>query len=559
MSKRQPQRRGAMKREDAREALKQLCSPCGEEVDPDALLALVEDLENPGEDLAWLASYDLDPVVSNMACTTLLDVVVERLLNPRRMKEIVGNALPILTKAFRSPNVSDERKYTLGPLLSWCGGEMEPEAYQACFKDFQGTARRMMLETLRQMPRDYESIEHIVESLDMDADDEAPCGYVAMALGHLGMGLASEMPDMSAMLLSLALLQGISDGVADELSLSFIQGLEAPGTAEGAWCLNELSRWPGLGHLAEPVSRAAAKLRMAGVKPFWPWEAPFQRALVTCPDGDGARQLVLLLDGEEGMDAITPLISDRHGLKHIAATYGNGEDLEMAFTETLGDLVMARCSLDMARMMVSDALRVNAERGTAVSWEAFLYRPMLGQEPLPVDTHTPDLSAYEKNPMDLTPTALKKSLNLAQDMPYELYTFTSDAVYDFVRQCRASGEPASAISERMVQRFLDEVLPLELPVFLSRLGQTLEVASLARLAKRSPHRLAAAIHRALSDGTVRPQDIPYVVRLAEDSLWMVGENLDAGFNSQDEVNQARLDELEAEMDFDNDDDDDIPF
>jgi hypothetical protein len=377
-----------------------------------------------------------------------------------------------------------------------------------------------------------------------------------MALGHLASEVAGELPELSAMLYSLTLLRALDEGLPEEIPLGALHALEESATPEAAWCLNELSTWPCMDDLADPVNRAASKLRLSGVEPSWPWKKVWRRACVSCPDGAGARQLILLFDGEEETDALAPLITDAYGLKSIAMTYGNGEEMEMVFRDSMSDLLIAPCSLEMARSVISEALQVNEERGNVAPWQAFMYRPLLGDAPLPTGKRAPDLSEYEKHPLQLSPAALKRSKKLASTSPYDFHTFTSDEAYDFVRNYMDSKKKTDLLDDATIKRFVKEVVPSEVPLMLSRLAQTLEVASLAGQTDDPSHRLVAAIHRALSEGTSDLWAIPYIVQLAGKSLWMIRENIQAGFHNQEEVNQASLDEMYDEDFYE---DEDIPF
>ena len=48
-----------------------------------------------------------------------------------------------LLEAMRDRTVTDERKYSIGPLLATLGVQLPDEEYAACFEDFTATVERL--------------------------------------------------------------------------------------------------------------------------------------------------------------------------------------------------------------------------------------------------------------------------------------------------------------------------------------------------------------------------------------------------------------------------------
>ena len=527
-------------RDELRSRLKALDEENGEDAMLEELDDLLEAMAHPGEHLAWLAAHDLDPAISSGAAAALFYVVQSEAFPPQARERARREAAPVLLKALKSPGMPDSRKYTVGPLYSYCADEELPaEEYRAFFHDFDGISRQMLSEMVDAFSSDPHSVERVLSGMEMAVDDDMPTESRFTGAMELATHMLEVNPAAAAAVVSGNLVVGCEEGVDGayhEPALNVLEGTNCP---QAVWFLEEMGRWPNLGELGEQAARSAAKMRLSGLAPAHELPLAFSHGMVTAPDGMGSRQLALYFRTPEGgMDGLGLLLNDIVGVKDAFCVYDEGADLEEEIRDQFGDLPIALCGIELAREFFGDALARHEAQGTSPPARGFVYRPYLGPAPIAAKPRTPDLSTYRLADLERTPALVKDSAELAEAPGFDLYWFASDRAYEYV----AANMPKKAprLSKKKFEQFLHEVAIEEKEMLLSRMADTLEVESLAGRGTRRINRIAAQTWVGLSEDVAAFADTPYVRRLGELAVKATIANVRMGFRNMAEVNAAAL-------------------
>ena len=529
-----------------RSRLKELAEQDGNDVMIDELDDIIEALAHPGEDLAWLAAHDLDPAISSGAAAALLYVVQSETLPPPARERARREGAPVLLKALKSPGMPDSRKYTVGPLYSYCADkELPAEEYRAFFRDFDAVSRQMLSEMVDAFSSDPQSVERVLSGMGMAVDDDMPPENRFTGAMELATHMLEVNPAAAAAVVSGNLVVGCEEGLDatyHEPALHMLEGTNCP---QAVWFLEEMGRWPNLGELGEQAARCAAKMRLSGLAPAHELPLAFSHAIVTAPDGMGSRHLSSYFRTPEGgMDALGLLLNDIVGVKDTFCVYDEGADLEEEIRDQFDALPMALCGIELAREFFGDALGHHEAQGTCPPAWAFVYRPYLGAAPIDIKPRTPDLSTYHLADLERTPALVKDSAELAEAPGFDLLWFASDRAYEYV----AANMPKKArrLSKKKFEQFLCEVAVEEKDIVLSRMAGILEVESLTGRGTQRVNRIAAQTWVGLSENVVAFADTPYVRRLGEQAVEAIITNVRMGFRNAAEVNAAAL-EIEDEF------------
>ena len=520
--------------------MKALAEQDGEDVLLEELGDLLEAMAHPGEDLAWLAAHDLDPAISSAAAAALFYVVQSETFPPQAREQARREAAPVLLKALKSPGMPDSRKYSVGPLYSYCADEDLPaEEYRAFFRDFDAVSRQMLSEMVDTFSSDPQSVERVLSGMEMAVDDDMPPETRYRGAMELATQLLEVNPAAAAAVVSGNLVVGSEEGLDaayHEPALDILEGTNCP---QAVWFLEEMGRWPHLGELGKQAARRAAKMRLSGLAPAHDLPLAFSHAMVTAPDGMGSRQLSLYFRTPEGgMDALGLLLNDIVGVKDAFCVYDEGADLEEEIRDQFDALPMALCGMELAREFFGDALARHEAQGTCPLASAFVYRPYLGPGPITVKPRTPDLSTYGLADLKRTPALLKNSGELAEVPGFDLLWFGSDLAYEYV----AANMPKKArrLSKKKFEQFLHEVAMEEEEMLLSRMAGILEVESLAGHGTHRINRIAARTWLGLSEDVAAFADTPYVRLLGERAVEAIISNVRMGFRNAAEANAAAL-------------------
>lgn len=507
----------------------------------EVLRGLLAESAAPGEDLAWLAAHDLDPEVSSGAFSALFYVLRGEGVGGQIRDRVRERAAPVLLNALKSRRMPDSRKYSIGPLYSFCVGEIPGEDYRAFFEDFEKITNRMIDDAIRGLAEDPKSVDRVLTGMDALLDGDVGRGSRFAAAQELAEHMLPGKPAAAATLCGAALVTGwLEEDVRDtRVGLAF-KLLEKTAQPQAAWLLEEMARWPGMGELPARARRSARKMELQGVYPDYPMRSKFSHGLVTAPDGLGSRQMALFYaTADGGVDALLLLYSESLGLKDIMCIFEEGAEVERELRDRARDLAMASCGLDLAREFLADALARHYELKTAPPANLIIYRPYLGALPISPRHRTPDLSTYGLTVLDTSPELVANSERLAASPFYGMFMFTSDKAYEYFQKTAEKKGPRH-LPQKTFDRFLREVAIEERDTLLDRLAATLEVESWAGRARHRINQTAARTWLGMT-GNVLPFDqVPYVRAVGKLSARMIIENLQMGFHTQGEVNEAAL-------------------
>ncbi|NIA13947.1 MAG: hypothetical protein GWP08_07690 [Nitrospiraceae bacterium] len=543
----QPQYHPAsLTRDEVRPLLRDLHVQRDDGVTMDELVDLLDAMVSPGEDLAWLAAYDLDPRVSGGALTLLFHALREEILSEDEEANLRASAGPVLLKALESPRVPDSRKYSLGPVYGYCEDSVPIERYRSFFADFEGTTRQMLDEAIDTLSADPQSVERVLTGMESLVDEDTPPGSRFVAAAELAAHMVNEKPSAAAALLSANLMVGLEEKVEAGLRDKGFRLLEDARCPEAVWFLNEMSRWPSTGALGERAKRLATRMRMEGIEESYSLGPAYSYGIVTGPDGQGSRQLALFFDTPDGhVDAVVPLFNDAIGVKDVVCVYEEGDYVASQLRDRMHELPMSPCDLNRAREFLADAWACHEEQGTPFPAHLFIYRPYFGAEPIVPKRRTPDLSSYGLDSQACMPELVSGSERLA-DMPgYGMFTFSSDAAYAYVNEHLP--RRGTCLSKPKFEGFLRAVSSEEKGVLLDRLAATLEVEAWAGRADDEMNALAARTWLGVSQNAVSFEKVPYVRALAQNGIEMIINNLRLGFRTQEEANEAAM-AMEMECD-----------
>lgn len=513
----------------------------------DAMRALLNDAAAPGEDIAWLAAHDLDPEISSGAFSILYYALrCEKVPAPLRDR-VRQKAAPVLLKALQSPGMPDSRKYSIGPLYSFCVGQLSGEEYRAFFKDFDGITNRMIKDAIKNLGEDPRSVDRVLTGMEALFETDLEQGGRFAAAMELAEHMFTNKPAAAAALAAAAVLIGwFEEDVRDSRADEALRLLEQTRHPRALWMLQEIAAWPALGKLAQKAARAARKMRLMGVKPACTMCAAFSHGLVTAPDGLGLRQVALFYKTPGGaVHALLLLFSETIGLKDVMCVFDEGADVEHELRERERDVAMAPCRLQLAREFLADAIARHLENGTSPPPNLIIYRPYLGPEPIVPRRRTPDLSNYQLAALNHSSKLVENSQLLADAPSYGMFMFTSDKAYAFFRKTvEKEGRPR--LPQRILDRFIREVAVEEREILLDRLAATLEVEFWAGRARKKINQTAARTWLGISRGVLPFHQVPYVRVVGKMSAEMIIENLQMGFLTQHQVNQAaRLAEIQT--------------
>ncbi|HOZ49108.1 MAG TPA: hypothetical protein PLO37_19620 [Candidatus Hydrogenedentes bacterium] len=522
-------------------------------------------------DLAWLAAYDMDPEVADVAAAVgyarlNYEMEEEGGISEDRCQSV----LAIARKAIESPRVPTDRKLKLGTLVTMCGGDPALDSVLADLADSPEGHEQLLKDTLRQVASSRQNTEHFLTLTGFIADGAE--GTEARGMSHdtvefmiaLCERLREEKPALAPLLLGTVLIAAVEQDATDS-ALDVMTALSGHQTPEARWCLDELGRWPGLGQFAVQARECADRLEAAGVPSKLGMRSSFSHGLVTSVDGAGSRSLCLLFHTRDGgMDALTFLLNDRVGMKDFWCLFTEGADLEedMRYTDASEEVTLAYCPLSFARKLVADAWAIHEETGVPLPARFFLNRYLLGEEPIRPERHQPELSAYALDRLPLTPDLFHGDLDdVVGFAPFTDLVFSSDEAYAFV----ADHAPAKGRNLAKAKRvkFAKEVAILERETLLQRTALNLEIEALAGHGADQEVRFASRIYLGIRENVLPFHAIPFVAKLCEISTARILTNIRLGFSSQAEANAAATEEDAAswgdEDDYDSFDDDPTPF
>src|SRR5581483_10670545 len=322
-----------------REALIELAGPEGEDRSPDETLdRLAERFPAVGRGLVELMARDPSLRVSEQAA--LLLFFTARFAPGRLRGRVLGSCQVDLLEAMRDASVSDERKYTMGPLLAALGARLSDEEYAACFSDFEGTVERLSRDGMTSLLDVPEQVEALLGFHGLlGAEGDGPAEATLIEALERAVETLLHNAQVGSVLVAVTAAICREHGLALEPALQAIDLAARTKTPRAAWYLGELARWPAAGDVGERARGHVHDARSAEAKALDPRPAltagrpqptgAFSHGLVSALDGEGSRDVVLFFRTNEGtLDGLALLLNERNGIQDAFTSFGDGDDLE---------------------------------------------------------------------------------------------------------------------------------------------------------------------------------------------------------------------------------------
>ncbi len=539
-------RHGSVRGRDAvRRVLQDAAARDPNSIDPQKLLgAVLAGSDDPGGDLAWLVAYDLDKGVCDVGVPLLHFVATDKdALAAAGAGKVRKSARTALLKALRDRRVPDDRKLPLAPLFEMLGGRLSEGDYRSFFSDYDAVVRSIARRVASSVMDTPEGIEGVFEAIGlMETGRGAPSERDVAQLLQLHGDAREANPAAAAALLGALVALEIEHGRTGEETAAMVDLLAKDASPRAAWCIDELGRWPAAGPIGARCRALAGALREKGVLPGGVRPPEFVSGLFSAVDGAGSRNLTIITKSADGgLDGLVLMPNDQVGIKDAWCAFGDGREAEARF-KSAKEIVAVRCSMELARELVADALAIHEQTRRPPPGRFFIYRPVFGAEPIVPRRRSPDLGAYGvPGPEAASPVSEREAFDMLDCPGYRELWFCSDFVYETISKMTRGGR--QRLSDIQLEKLMVEVLPQERERLLSRLAANLEILALAGKASRRENRLAFRVWRELSKGDANPAAIPFLRALCRRTAEIVGYNLAMGFRSQAQANRV-VEEME---------------
>ncbi|HZU97197.1 MAG TPA: hypothetical protein VFF73_10915 [Planctomycetota bacterium] len=507
---------------ELRAAVIELSQPEHEDRAPEAVLeGLAGRFPALGKGLVELMTRDPSLRVHEQAA--LLVYFAARFGSDKLKTRVLEAARASMLEALHDPTVPDERKYALGPILAAAGHTLGDDEFAACFQDYEGTAERQSRESLTALLDVPEQVDAVLSFTGFAGGDQ-PLEEKQIIEGFERAleTLLHNAPVGAVLACSLAAIAR-EKGVGIEPALAALEVVARTRTPRALWYLGELARWPDMGDIGE---RARTLVKASSGPKSAQRTGAFSHGLVSAPDGEGARDLVLFYRTAEGTLDGLAIVLDEKGIKDTFMAFGDGLSLEAQAWERFDS--WSPCDLAFARDLVSHAFSLHESSRRPVPGRFLVYRPFLGEAPIVANSRKPELGAYALETIVPGAALVQGSEALAEHEVWGELGTTSIAAYAFV----------TSRKRRRLDDFIHEVVRPEKAILARRLAEALEIEARAGRARKPENRLAARVYLALETGLVALDKIPYVRALARVALDHVEKNVKKGFRSESEATAA---------------------
>ncbi|MGD0088436.1 MAG: hypothetical protein ABSE73_00820 [Planctomycetota bacterium] len=505
-----------------------------------SLQALLKKVRDPSAALAWLIAYSPHDRMREDAATLSFLILREPEIPKKTKRLFRRNAASILLQGLKDPNVADEIKAQLGPLLDLCGHQLSTEEYRSYFKDFETAVKGLMEKGLAALPESLEQVEVMLHETGL-YDPAQPVRIEEDTLGAgvvMGAMVIERQQLAGSAFLCTAAALGQAQQQNAELLSAALQTVESKGGEYGRWYLRELGRLPGYGELGTHAARLEQEMAKRGVVAKAPARPEFSHGVISNVDGVGSRSLILFYRTDEGeLDAMVLLMNDEVGIKDAYCIWGNAAGMEKEMSREQ-EVQYVPCSLELGIEFVSDVLALHAELNRPPPGLFLLHRHLLGGEVLELRRRKPRLGSFMLEAVVRAPQMVAGSETLAEHPIYGAHWFGSDEAYAFVGAGKNQWKGRRGPPPAMVNEFLKSVPVKARERLCQRLAVNLETQVLAGRAKEAQNRLAACTWLALTEGVVPFEEIPFVQALGVRGLELCRYNLSMGFRNQDEANRA---------------------
>jgi len=498
----------------------------------------------PGSDLVWFAAYDFDEKVSSLA-TGIFTFMMQEETAPEDVRgRIAETAMPDLLQALKNPSLSDDRKYPLSAMYVICGGNLTREELSGFFKDFGSASHRAARRMTQDIVDSHASLIEVLASMGMFEPNEEPTEQVFLASLDLCRVVRETEPEAASSLLGALAAIAAEHHFDLDAAEAALEMMAETRCGRAAWCLDELARWPGTFELADKARELAEELTAEGVNPQPPSPVPLKSGRVSCIDNAGNRMMRLTFElSEERAICCVILLDESCGIKAVFTIPEEEEDAaDTAVLLRVLNMPEAPCTSELARELLADARVLNEEADAPLPAGIFILCGLLGGEPILPKRRNPRLDAYDLDNIAGAKKLLRNSGIIATRPPFAYVLFTSTAAYDYVSDSLESVEEPD---KNYVDAFIRYAMTHERDTLLSRMATNLELEALAGRAGEQASETAALVYQAIAHETVPFENIPFLRRIAEDSIDQINANLALGFTSQEEANETLMRAEEA--------------
>ncbi|MBX3468956.1 MAG: hypothetical protein KF878_18960 [Planctomycetes bacterium] len=498
-----------------------------------ALRRLADEVNAPGGPIAWLAAYDPTRQMREAAGMALFLAARDPGVPAPLRRRIGRSAAPWLLRALHDPDVPDDRKYPLAPLLSLFGVPLPEEAFRSCFQDLDGVRAAKAREAMRQILDRPDHLERVLDGLEQAEDDPSDGPGLEAAL-EVAVAICEQNPNVGALLAGVLVATAHERRLELDLAPRALELIAATRCGRAAWVLGELGRSPALGEAGERARELAMALNDLGVASQAPRPGAFSHGFVGPVDGLGTRRLVLFVRTDEGtLHGLLLRVNDLTGVEDVGCVYHEAATFDEGLRR--GEPTLAPCDLSLARQLLGDALAIHEELDRPPPGRLLLFRAFFGPEPIAVDRRAPRLGAYLLETLVPSPDlALDSELILEHPAFGGLWSAseaTAAVVIEHARGARSLGRGlarAVAARRRSIGRSLAGALTeTERALLLARMAANLELEARAGRARLPHNRVAARTWWALQEGLVAFEDVPYVRALCARAAVAVARELDA--------------------------------
>ena len=499
------------------------------------VLISLMNMDHPGEFLARMGVYDLDPCVASGALCLTHIILDGSSLFPDLVDDLLEEAGPILRKGLESPNIPDMRKVELVRLCEKAGYFSPQDDPSRFFNDWPGAMKQSMeshLELFQGEPGE------VIQLLDMicnapEAEDSEDAAFrIVMEMAKY---LMTKNPVAASRLLASGFVMGFDDMIEEEdleLALNLLGAQDEP---ESVWWLKAIAGWPGLEEWHDRAQRIVTKKQLSGIKPGNSFDRTFSEAIVTLRDGAGARQLFLTFHNPKGKkDALFFLLKLDEGISDLFVVPDEGDRLDKILHEMGQDpMSYATCTLEQALSVLADAFAIQLEEYETLPPGLFSLLPYFPDGLPDPMRRTVSLDGYDVAGVARNPEMVSESASLLAGSVY-LFQFTAEDTYEYLSDHKPRNK--RKLTKKWQNEYLAALEKVEKPLLIDRLENLLEIEAWAGRAQLPYTQTLLQTWVALKEDIVPFNQIPLVQTLAAISVPMVVENLAMGFFSQKDAN-----------------------
>jgi len=498
-----------------------------------------------GERLAEIAGLDFDKEVSTSASYMLASLAELTLEGNGEAEELLLAAVPIAQRLVADPDLPEDRKLLLAPILI-STGNASFDFMASTMQNLEGILTehaQSAFDHVTDQPPELAALAHSLQLMGL------PAGMIPMDLqASLDITLTAIDSNPGAAAAMVALIAAVADsaGEAHPAICDALGAVAETNCPQAAWWLRELAAVLAPGPDATLARALLTRMEANGIVPAYDLSLTFVEGSVSQVDPSGCRMIFLAHADEDGDQYVVGLLfADGIGIKDVQLLPPSDEESALP---VIDEVATAPCTIEMAREFVADAF---ARHDTPPPAEFLLLRPYLGAAPIEPCPREPDLSAFPAPEPSVGSGHVEHSMELLDSPLFGDLLFVSDAAYEFLDSVEIwddDGDDDEIINEAVYNQFVSEIAEPEKATLIAKMAANLDFAHLAGLDGDPLVQMAASVHHALQDGSAPFAEIPYVHGLCANSIMAIDENLCQGFTSQAEADAAMLEDLDDDSD-----------